>query len=162
MKFCFNTHVYSFTNAMIFKRNLKDFIFCPQNYPERCSPRTVCYNLLHTVAIYSTVCNDLLQSEARMATLCNKKNCCYIASPFVLSSESRCNYFLSHQISRISNFCFFILFCCRQHFMIFDNYEYEMKIVLCDLLEVQREGRGGGVREFQNINKANQNPFPKF
>ena len=58
---------------MIFKRNLKNFIFCLQNYPERCSPRTVCNNLLHTVAICSTVCNNLLQSEARMATLCNKK-----------------------------------------------------------------------------------------
>ena len=46
----------------------------PKNYQERCSPRTVCNNLLHTVAIYSTVCNNLLQNEARMATLCNKKN----------------------------------------------------------------------------------------
>ena len=48
--------------------------------------------MLHTVAIYSTVCNNLLQSEARMATLCNKKNCCYIASPFVLRFVT--NYYI--------------------------------------------------------------------
>ena len=85
-----HTHVYTLTNAMIFKRNLKNFIFCPQNYPERCSPRTVCNNLLYTVAICSTVCNNLLQSVARMVTLCNKKNCCYIASPFVLRFVTNC------------------------------------------------------------------------
>ena len=85
------THTYILiNNTLIFKRNLKYFIFCPQNYPERCSPRTVCNNLLQTVAICSTVCNNLLQSEARMATLCNKKNCCYIASPFELRFVTNC------------------------------------------------------------------------
>ena len=76
---------------MIFKRNLKKTLFfAPKNYPDRCSPRTVCNNLLYTVAIYSTVCNNLLKSEARMATLCNKKNCCYIASLFVLRFVTNC------------------------------------------------------------------------
>ena len=85
------THTYILTNnTLIFKKNLKNFIFCPQKLPRKVQSRTVCNNLLHTVAICSTVCNNLLQSEARMATLCNKKNCCYKASQFVLRFVTNC------------------------------------------------------------------------
>ena len=60
-------------NTLILKRNLKNFIFCPQKLPRTVQSPHGMYKLLHTVAICSTVCNNLLQSEARMATLCNKK-----------------------------------------------------------------------------------------